>query len=60
MRADIRLENIKNDGGERSADILVKHSNLKGIEISGSIIPSLIDEIPIIAILSALLKEKQL
>ncbi|MDI9508715.1 MAG: 3-phosphoshikimate 1-carboxyvinyltransferase [Clostridiales bacterium] len=58
MGADIRLENIKNDGGERSADILVKHSNLKGIEISGSIIPSLIDEIPIIAVLSCFAEGK--
>lgn len=52
MGADIKLENVKNKGGETSADILVRHSNLKGVEISGPIVPTLIDEIPIIAVLS--------
>lgn len=58
MGADISLENIRKDGGEPSADILVRHSNLKGIEIGGSIIPTLIDEIPIIAILSCFAEGK--
>lgn len=56
MGADISLENIRKDGGELSADILVRHSNLKGVEIGGSIIPILIDEIPIIAVLSCFAK----
>ena len=58
MGADIDLKNIRKDGGEQVADILVRHSNLKGIEISGSIIPTLIDEIPIIAVLSCFAKGK--
>ncbi|MDD4112355.1 MAG: 3-phosphoshikimate 1-carboxyvinyltransferase [Herbinix sp.] len=58
MGADISLENIRKDGGEPVADILVRHSNLKGIEISGSIIPTLIDEIPIIAVISCFAKGK--
>lgn len=58
MGADISLENIRKDGGEPVADILVRHSNLQGIEISGSIIPTLIDEIPIIAVLSCFAKGK--
>ncbi|NLO08895.1 MAG: 3-phosphoshikimate 1-carboxyvinyltransferase [Clostridiales bacterium] len=58
MGADISLENIRKDGGEPVADIFVRHSNLKGIEISGSIIPTLIDEIPIIAVLSCFAKGK--
>mgnify|MGYP002508640007 CR=1 FL=1 len=37
----------------RTADVLVSHSPLHGIEISGSIIPTLIDELPIIAIMAA-------
>lgn len=56
MGADIRIENIRDDGGEPAADIIVKHSELKGIEIGGDIIPTLIDEIPIIAILAAAAK----
>jgi len=52
MGADINLLNIREDGGEPSADILVRHSNLKGIEIGGKLIPTLIDEIPVIAVLA--------
>lgn len=56
MGADIKITNIKKDGGEPSADILVRHSNLTGIEIGGNIIPSLIDEIPAIAVLACFAK----
>ncbi|BBF41893.1 5-enolpyruvylshikimate-3-phosphate synthase [Lachnospiraceae bacterium KM106-2] len=52
MGADIKLLNQSDKNGEPSADILVKTSNLKGITIGGSIIPTLIDEIPIIAVLA--------
>lgn len=38
--------------GERSADLLIRSSRLKGIEIGGSLIPRLIDEIPIIALIA--------
>ena len=37
---------------EEVGDIRVKYSNLKGITIEGEIIPRLIDEIPIIAVLA--------
>ena len=42
-------------GGENTADIYVEYSkdSLKGITIEGDIIPTLIDEIPVIAILAA-------
>lgn len=53
MGGDITLENIRQNGHEPVADILVRTSPLKGITIEGSIIPTLIDEIPIIAILAA-------
>lgn len=56
MGADIRLENIRKEGGEPVADILIRHSNLNGVEIGGDIIPTLIDEIPIIAVLSCFAK----
>lgn len=52
MGADIELYNINDKNGEKTADILVRHSSLKGIVIEGSIIPTLIDEIPIIAVLA--------
>lgn len=53
MGADISLLNVQTQGGEPVADILVKSSDLKATTIGGSIIPTLIDEIPIIAILAA-------
>ena len=52
MGGDISLLNIKNDG-EPVADILVKYSSLHGITIAGDIIPTLIDELPIINIMAA-------
>lgn len=52
MGGDITLLNIKNDG-EPVADLLVKTSSLHGITIEGDIIPTLIDELPIINIMAA-------
>lgn len=51
MGGNITLLNQQNIT-EPSADILVKSSSLHGIEIGGSIIPTLIDEIPILAVLA--------
>ena len=52
MGGDIELLNIREDGPEPLADIRVKYSDLHGIRIDGKIIPTLIDEIPIIAIMA--------
>lgn len=52
MGADISLENIDHSGSEITADILVRSSRLKGTVIEGELIPTLIDEIPIIAIMA--------
>lgn len=53
MGADIQLSNIKKDIGEPVADITVRSSTLNGCTIEGSLIPKLIDEIPIIAIMAS-------
>lgn len=50
MEADISVLNERNVCGEVVADILVRTSELKSTTIGGSIIPRLIDEIPIIAV----------
>ncbi len=50
MGADITLTNQDTQTSEPSADIQIKTSSLNGIEISGELIPRLIDEIPIIAL----------
>lgn len=53
MGADIALLNKSIEGGEPRADILVKNSPLKSTVIEGEPIPSLIDEIPILAVMAA-------
>jgi 3-phosphoshikimate 1-carboxyvinyltransferase len=53
MGGNITLLNENRDSGEPVADILVSYSPLHGTTINGSIIPTLIDEIPIIAIMAA-------
>lgn len=53
MGGDITLLNERTEGGEKIADILVRTSQLHGIRIEGDIIPTLIDEIPIIAVMAA-------
>ena len=50
MSADITKENERTVAGEPVADLRVKYSQLKACEISGDIIPRLIDEIPILAV----------
>ena len=52
MGAQIEISNEKRIGGELLGDVKINSSSLKGIEISGDIIPRLIDEIPIIALLA--------
>ena len=49
MGADIRLLNLRGGEGEPTADILVRHKSLHGVTIGGAIIPTLIDELPVIA-----------
>lgn len=53
MGGDISLENIRTEGGEQIADIRVRTSRLHGTVIEGDIIPTLIDEIPVIAVMAA-------
>lgn len=50
MGARIRLLNKKNQSGEPVADVLVQSNPLHSVSISGSMLPSLIDEIPILAV----------
>ena len=53
MGGDITLLNERIEGGEKIADILVRTSRLHGVTIEGDIIPALIDEIPVIAVMAA-------
>jgi 3-phosphoshikimate 1-carboxyvinyltransferase len=50
MEADVTLLNPREIAGEPVADIRVRSSQLKGCEISGALIPRLVDEIPILTV----------
>lgn len=53
MGGNIELLNERIVSGEPVADIHVTTSQLHGCEVSGDIIPALIDELPIIAVMAA-------
>lgn len=53
MGADITYLNENRDSGEPTADLLVRTSTLHGTTVEGAIIPTLIDEIPMIAVMAA-------
>ena len=50
MGANIAVENVQEVGNEPSADLVVETSDLSGVEISGDIIPRVIDELPVLAL----------
>lgn len=52
MGGNLILENERMVSGEPVADITVQTSSLKGVTIGGDLIPTLIDEIPMIAVLA--------
>ncbi len=53
MGARIRVENKREASGEPVGDLVVSPSELKGVKIGGSLIPRLIDEIPVLAVAAA-------
>ena len=53
LGVDYTLQNKRVSGGEEVADILVKKSFMQGIELTAKDIPSMIDELPLIALLCA-------
>ena len=53
MGAHIAHENAREEGGEPVADLRVRHSALKGIEVPPERAPSMIDEYPVLACLAA-------
>ncbi|MDY0190378.1 MAG: 3-phosphoshikimate 1-carboxyvinyltransferase [Desulfuromonas sp.] len=53
MNGSVELLNQREMGGEPVADVLVKSSDLKGIEIDGALVPRAIDELPVVSIAAA-------
>ena len=53
MGADITIHNERISGGEKMGDLVVRSAKLHGTVIGGSMIPRLVDEIPVIAVAAA-------
>lgn len=53
MGVSYTLLNQREQGGEPVADILVRSGSLHGTTIEGAVIPTLIDELPILAVMAA-------
>jgi 3-phosphoshikimate 1-carboxyvinyltransferase len=53
MGADIAFENPREEGGEPVADLLVRFSPLRGIEVPEERAASMIDEYPILSVVAA-------
>lgn len=52
MGADLEIRNEKQDAFEPVGDLIIRTSKLKAVTIEGDLIPRLIDEIPVIALLA--------
>jgi 3-phosphoshikimate 1-carboxyvinyltransferase len=53
MGADIREERSRQFGGERVADLFVRHAPLRGIDVPESLVPDMIDEFPALFVAAA-------
>ncbi len=54
MGADIAFQNPREEGGEPVADLAVKFSSLKGVEVPPARAASMIDEFPVLSVVAAL------
>jgi 3-phosphoshikimate 1-carboxyvinyltransferase len=53
MGGDVTFENMREEGGEPVADIRIRASRLKGVRVPAERAPSMIDEYPVLAAISA-------
>jgi 3-phosphoshikimate 1-carboxyvinyltransferase len=53
MGADIREEQPREFGGERVADLFVRHAPLRGIDVPEHLVPDMIDEFPALFVAAA-------
>ena len=53
MGADLEVQNLREVGGEPVGDILVRQSQLKGIDIPPELVPLAIDEFPVLFVAAA-------
>jgi 3-phosphoshikimate 1-carboxyvinyltransferase len=53
MGAHVERVNLRDEGGEPVADLIVRPASLKGTEVTAAEIPTLVDEVPILAVLGS-------
>jgi 3-phosphoshikimate 1-carboxyvinyltransferase len=53
MGADIAITNVRDNGGERVGDLIVRHSALHGTHVPAERAPTMIDEYPVLAVAAA-------
>ncbi|MBI4306555.1 MAG: 3-phosphoshikimate 1-carboxyvinyltransferase [Chloroflexi bacterium] len=56
MGADLEIRDERTVAGEPVGDIVARTSRLRGVDISGDIVPILIDEIPVLSVAAAIAK----
>ncbi|WBU64242.1 3-phosphoshikimate 1-carboxyvinyltransferase [Paracoccus aerodenitrificans] len=54
MGADLLWENDREEGGEPVADLVVRHSALRGVSVPAERAASMIDEFPILSVIAAM------
>jgi 3-phosphoshikimate 1-carboxyvinyltransferase len=53
MGAHVERVNLRDEGGEPVADLLVRPAALNGTDVSAAEIPTLVDEVPVLAVLAS-------
>jgi 3-phosphoshikimate 1-carboxyvinyltransferase len=53
MGAAVRIEGARVESGEPVADLRVSPADLSGVDVPGAEIPSLVDEVPVLAVLAS-------
>jgi 3-phosphoshikimate 1-carboxyvinyltransferase len=53
MGAHVERINLRDEGGEPVADLVVRPAPLKGTEVTAAEVPTLVDEVPVLAVLAS-------
>jgi 3-phosphoshikimate 1-carboxyvinyltransferase len=53
MGAHVERVNLRDEGGEPVADLLVRPASLRGTEVTAAEVPTLVDEVPVLAVLAS-------
>jgi 3-phosphoshikimate 1-carboxyvinyltransferase len=53
MGAHVERVNLRDAGGEPVADLVVRPAHLRGTEVTAAEIPTLVDEVPVLAVLAS-------